>query len=96
MKSPGESARVHETINGSWSESVTRETGHATRQIANWAQPRSPRDSLPREREDHEEQAWEQPMVKPPISREHERGSRSEETEEFTEGGAEQASTNNS
>ena len=35
VKSPGESARVHETMNGSWSESATSETGYVTHQTTN-------------------------------------------------------------
>ena len=88
------SAFVHETANGPWNESTTRETGNATPPHHERAQRRPPRDSRPQEGEDREEREWERASVDSPISLESDRRSRSAETQEATEEGA--ASTSDS
>ena len=54
MKSYGKSTFVHATANGPWSESATRETGHATPEAC--------------EGDEREKRLWERSPVEPPIS----------------------------
>ena len=75
MTRHGESAFIHATTNGPWSESATPETGHAAPRDRERAQQRSSQESQPLKGDRREERERERSPGKPPNPREGDRRS---------------------